>query len=86
MRCMDDFKFQFIVLFGVERALKNARHCEPVRTLAWQSPSIFREFFMEEIVGFICNLAHFTTLSRVAPPHGIATPVCALVRDDVVFW
>ena len=32
------------------------------------------------------NHAWFTTSYCSASPYGIATPVCALVRDDVVIW
>jgi len=52
---------------------KEPRHCEPVRTLAWQSPSGFRELSPEEIHSFSWNCAIFSTTIGAASPHGIAT-------------
>ena len=40
-----------IVVFLTDAPSKNASHCEPVRTLAWQSPSTFRKFGGDSHVG-----------------------------------
>ena len=47
-RFWDNVKFVFT---GQLRTIKKCGHCEPVRTLAWQSPSTFRKFGGDSHVG-----------------------------------
>ena len=54
---------------------KKCCHCEPVRTLAWQSPGFSENSENEEIV-YRSSLKSW----------GIATPVCGLVRNDIFFF
>ena len=78
-------KLEFIVLLGGCGVPKIRCHCEPVRTLVWQSPmAAQRSVFGAYLTFFNKKLAYFTN-QGFPKIHEIATPVCALARNDISF-
>ena len=60
------------------------RHCEPVRTLA--NPPDFQDTIIEQLPLFFCVYGRTGPVLADRKIRGIATPACALVRNDMFYF
>ena len=60
-------------------------HSEPVRTLAWESPS-FKGEPAEKVTPYLWGLPHHSAewFAMTVLTKGIATPFCGMVRNDTL--
>ena len=66
------------------RTQTEACHCEPVRTLA--NPPDFQDTIIEQLPLFFCVYGRTGPVLADRKIRGIATPACALVRNDSIFF
>ena len=79
-------KLQFV---GLKKMLSlrtqtEACHCEPVRTLA--NPPDFQDTIIEQLPLFFCVYGRTGPVLADRKIRGIATPACALVRNDMFYF
>ena len=67
---------------GICRTVRTC-HSEPVRTLVWESPSKSEQPIV--IQAFLPAISRNSSMRNGASNRGIATPVCALARNDREF-
>ena len=66
------------------RTQTEACHCEPVRTLA--NPPDFQDTIIEQLPLFFCVYGRTGPVLADRKIRGIATPACALVRNDMFYF
>ena len=66
------------------RTQTEACHCEPVRTLA--NPPDFQDTIIEHLPLFFCVYGRTGPVLADRKIRGIATPACALVRNDMFYF